>query len=374
MEPCTDVLLSYFAMFFIPQIVPIIKTISVMTGMETLKTLLVLIIGVPVNTLTAALLFRITDYLFSKRLPRGESVELVDLQYESQSNDQTQNIMDTEEPAKDTDTRVLLVENGSNQEMQVQVAIEEEKGTTVGVPFTIYEIISLTIFIISFISVLISIPAQNENYKSISIQINLFFSLVLIFYISRLLQYKINTMYGIHISLVINPILVGTLLEMLWIYVIGLMTNKAFYDTIGLLNSGTAFTFTNPSGKVGDFYGYLLNVTVICLVFPVLSRMDIIVKNPVQILITCLSISFFSMVITSLVCKAISLPFLVSSGLVFRAVTTPIAILNTKVIDGNLGIAGAASIFAGIVGSMIWKLFRLKSGLELGLSLAFCSV
>ena len=127
----------------------------------------------------------------------------------------------------------------------------------------------------------------------------------------------------------------------------------------------------------GSIINLMLSLSTVCFAVSVYSKLDVLKKNLLPILVGCTAGAAASVVSVWALCHLFGLDRALLVSLLPKSVTTPIA---TALSDGNGGIVSitaVAVIFTGIMGNLcvplMIKLFRIKNPVEAGLGIGTCS-
>lgn len=127
----------------------------------------------------------------------------------------------------------------------------------------------------------------------------------------------------------------------------------------------------------GSIINMFLAPATACLAVSIYSKIQILKKNWLPILIGCFTGSLTSMLSVYGLCHLFGLNEQITVSLLSKSVTTPIAVSITSAHDGIVPITVVAVVFTGILGSMtapfLMKLFRVNDAMTVGLSIGACS-
>lgn len=127
----------------------------------------------------------------------------------------------------------------------------------------------------------------------------------------------------------------------------------------------------------GSIINMFLAPATACLAVSIYTKIDMLKKNWLPILVGCTAGSLSSMLSVFGLCKLFGLDTKMTMSLIPKSVTTPIAV---SISDGHSGIVPVtvvAVIFTGILGSILApyliRLFRVNDPMAAGLSIGACS-
>ncbi len=127
----------------------------------------------------------------------------------------------------------------------------------------------------------------------------------------------------------------------------------------------------------GSLINLFLAPATACLAVSIYTRIQILKKNWLPILVGCTAGSFTSMGSVYLLCRLFRLDDAVTAALIPKSVTTPIAISVSESLGGIQSITVIAVLITGILGSLLApvfiKLFRVKNPMTVGLAIGACS-
>ena len=127
----------------------------------------------------------------------------------------------------------------------------------------------------------------------------------------------------------------------------------------------------------GSLINLFLAPATACLAVSIYTRIQILKKNWLPILVGCTAGSFTSMGSVYLLCRLFRLDDAVTAALIPKSVTTPIAISVSESLGGIQSITVIAVLITGILGSLLApvfiKLFRVKDPMTVGLAIGACS-
>lgn len=129
--------------------------------------------------------------------------------------------------------------------------------------------------------------------------------------------------------------------------------------------------------KGGSVINMLLAPATACLAVSIYTKIQVLKKHWLPILVGCTAGSFTSMLSVYGMCRLFHLDQQVTYALLPKSVTTPIAISIAQSHDGFVPITVIAVIFTGILGSMLApvliRVFRVKDPVAAGLAIGSCS-
>ena len=127
----------------------------------------------------------------------------------------------------------------------------------------------------------------------------------------------------------------------------------------------------------GSLINLFLAPATACLAVSIYTRIQILKKNWLPILVGCTAGSLTSMGRVYLLCRLFRLDDAVTAALIPKSVTTPIAISVSESLGGIQSITVIAVLITGILGSLLApvfiKLFRVKDPMTAGLAIGACS-
>ena len=127
----------------------------------------------------------------------------------------------------------------------------------------------------------------------------------------------------------------------------------------------------------GSLINMFLGPATACLAVTIYSKLDLLKKYWLPVLVGCVVGVLTSMGSILVMCRLFGLDRDMTMSLVPKSVTTPIASAVAEGHGGIVAIAIAAVIFTGILGNviapMLIKLFRVKDPIAVGLGLGACS-
>ena len=140
---------------------------------------------------------------------------------------------------------------------------------------------------------------------------------------------------------------------------------KVFYIPFDSYNQG------------GSLINMFLGPATACLAVTIYSKLDLLKKYWLPVLVGCVVGVLTSMGSILVMCRLFGLDRDMTMSLVPKSVTTPIASAVAEGHGGIVAIAIAAVIFTGILGNviapMLIKLFHVKDPIAVGLGLGACS-
>lgn len=127
----------------------------------------------------------------------------------------------------------------------------------------------------------------------------------------------------------------------------------------------------------GAIINMFLAPATACLAVAIYTKLEILKKNWLPILVGCVCGSATSMLSVYGLCRLFGLDESLTVSLLPKSVTTPIAVSITEGNGGVVPITVVAVIFTGILGSIIApiliKMFRVKEPVAAGLAIGACS-
>lgn len=127
----------------------------------------------------------------------------------------------------------------------------------------------------------------------------------------------------------------------------------------------------------GSLINLFLSPATACLAVSIYTRIQILKKNWLPILVGCTTGSLTSMGSVYLLCRLFRLDDAITAALIPKSVTTPIAISVSESLGGIQSITVIAVLITGILGSLLApvfiKLFRVKDPMTAGLAIGACS-
>ncbi len=127
----------------------------------------------------------------------------------------------------------------------------------------------------------------------------------------------------------------------------------------------------------GSIINMFLAPATACLAVSIYTKIQILKKHWLPILVGCTVGSLTSMISVYSMCRLFGLDEQMTYALLPKSVTTPIAVSIASSHDGFVPITVVAVIFTGILGSMLAplliKIFRVKDPVTAGLAIGSCS-
>ena len=127
----------------------------------------------------------------------------------------------------------------------------------------------------------------------------------------------------------------------------------------------------------GSIINMFLGPATACLAVYIYTKLELLKKNWLPILVGCAAGSLTSMVSVFLLCKLMGLDESMTMSLIPKSVTTPIAVSISGAHGGIVPVTVVAVIFTGILGSMLAptliRIFRMKDSITAGLAIGACS-
>ena len=127
----------------------------------------------------------------------------------------------------------------------------------------------------------------------------------------------------------------------------------------------------------GSIINMFLGPATACLAVSIYTKLELLKKNWLPILVGCAAGSLTSMVSVFLLCKLMGLDESMTMSLIPKSVTTPIAVSICGAHGGIVPVTVVAVIFTGILGSMLAptliRIFRMKDSITAGLAIGACS-
>ncbi len=127
----------------------------------------------------------------------------------------------------------------------------------------------------------------------------------------------------------------------------------------------------------GEIINMFLGPATACLAVSIYTKLELLKKNWLPILVGCTAGSATSMISVLLLCRLMGLDETMTMSLVPKSVTTPIAVSISSGHNGVVPVTVVAVIFTGILGSILApafiRLFRVKDPMVAGLSIGACS-
>lgn len=127
----------------------------------------------------------------------------------------------------------------------------------------------------------------------------------------------------------------------------------------------------------GTIINMFLAPATACLAVSIYTKIDMLKKNWLPILVGCTAGSLSSMLSVFGLCKLFGLDEKMTMSLIPKSVTTPIAVSISGGHSGIVPVTVVAVIFTGILGSILApyliRLFRVNDPMAAGLSIGACS-
>ena len=127
----------------------------------------------------------------------------------------------------------------------------------------------------------------------------------------------------------------------------------------------------------GSIINMFLAPATSCLAVSIYTRVELLKKNWLPILVGCTVGSLTSMGSVFLLCRLFGLDEAMTNSLLPKSVTTPIAVGISESHGGLVPVTVVAVIITGIMGSILapWliRIFRVKDSMTAGLSMGACS-
>ena len=127
----------------------------------------------------------------------------------------------------------------------------------------------------------------------------------------------------------------------------------------------------------GSIINMFLSPATACLAVSIYTKVQLLKKNWLPILVGSAAGSLTSMGSVYLMCRLFHLDETITAALVPKSVTTPIAVSIAGSHGGITSITVVAVIFTGILGSILAptliKLFRVKNPVAAGMAIGACS-
>ncbi|KAJ3314163.1 hypothetical protein HDV04_000935 [Boothiomyces sp. JEL0838] len=330
-------------MYYIPALVTIPKYIVDIDSSDLIKSFGIIVLGVPINMVLGGL----AVYPFLIALPDDQlqletvHVERVNVRVDDDTNHG--------EKAKSVGKMISKVVQS----------------------FEYFVSVLLILCLISLLVLYCSPP--NSNMEYFSLQFTLLFSLVLLYKSFWKLQYKIFEISPF-LSILFHPTLATTVVELVLTYLIALMINRSYSDVATMIFSGAKFEFKHIGNytTIGDILLYFLNVTVMCLSFPIYAKKKQMLSKFTALFGGCLIMAVFNLVTIVAICNALKVTPFVAEVLVFKNIPTPIAVGDASFIGAVPGLCGFVSVLSGIFGAVLFKLYkymRCRVGVQLGVSI-----
>lgn len=147
-----------------------------------------------------------------------------------------------------------------------------------------------------------------------------------------------------------------------------------------VLVSGVLLIFKIPYehyNEGGSIINMFLAPATSCLAVSIYTRVELLKKNWLPILVGCTAGSLTSMGSVLLLCRLFGLDETMTVSLLPKSVTTPVAVSISESHGGLVPITVVAVIITGILGSILapWliRIFRVKDSVVAGLAIGACS-
>ena len=147
-----------------------------------------------------------------------------------------------------------------------------------------------------------------------------------------------------------------------------------------VLVSGLLLVFRIPYedyNQGGQIINMFLAPATACLAVSIYTKIQLLRRNWLPILVGCTVGSAVSMGSVLLLCRLMGLDQAMTASLLAKSVTTPIAVSITQSHGGTVPITVVAVIFTGILGSilapLLIRVFRVRDPMTAGLSIGACS-
>ena len=147
-----------------------------------------------------------------------------------------------------------------------------------------------------------------------------------------------------------------------------------------VLVSGVLLIFKIPYehyNEGGSIINMFLAPATSCLAVSIYTRVELLKKNWLPILVGCTAGSLTSMGSVLLLCRLFGLDETMTVSLLPKSVSTPIAVSISESHGGLVPITVVAVIITGILGSILapWliRIFRVKDSVAAGLAIGACS-
>ena len=147
-----------------------------------------------------------------------------------------------------------------------------------------------------------------------------------------------------------------------------------------VLVSGVLLIFKIPYehyNEGGSIINMFLAPATSCLAVSIYTRVELLKKNWLPILVGCTAGSLTSMGSVLLLCRLFGLDETMTVSLLPKSVTTPVAVSISESHGGLVPITVVAVIITGILGSILapWliRIFRVKDSVAAGLAIGACS-
>ncbi|MDD3810395.1 MAG: LrgB family protein [Erysipelotrichaceae bacterium] len=127
----------------------------------------------------------------------------------------------------------------------------------------------------------------------------------------------------------------------------------------------------------GDFISLFLAPATAALALTIYSKITILKKNIIPVIVGSAIGSVVSMVCVYLLCKLFNLDATLTASLLPKSVTTPIAMGISTSLGGIAPVTVAAVVMTGIMGSvfapLMIKIFKVTNPVAVGLAIGACS-
>lgn len=127
----------------------------------------------------------------------------------------------------------------------------------------------------------------------------------------------------------------------------------------------------------GSLINLMLSPATVCFAVSIYSKLDVLKKNLLPILVGCTVGTIASVVSVWGMCRLLGLNAALTASLLPKSVTTPIATALAEGHGGIVSITAVAVIFTGIMGNLcaplMIRLLRVKNPVEAGLGIGACS-
>ncbi len=127
----------------------------------------------------------------------------------------------------------------------------------------------------------------------------------------------------------------------------------------------------------GSIINMFLSPATVCVAMSIYTKMDVLKKNLVPVLVGCTVGAVTSVLSVWALCRVFGLDAALTASLLPKSVTTPIASAIAESHGGIVSITAVAVIFTGIVGNLcaplMIRLLRVKDPVEAGLGIGACS-
>ncbi|MFL0252990.1 LrgB family protein [Clostridium neuense] len=133
----------------------------------------------------------------------------------------------------------------------------------------------------------------------------------------------------------------------------------------------------NEYNSGGQFISFFLGPSTVILAVPLYKKIDLLKKNIVPILLGISIGSIIGMISIAIMCHIFKLSAAIDLSLLPKSVTTPIGQSVSKQIGGIPAVTVAAivltGVFGAIVGPLVFKLFKIKDPVAMGIALGTSS-